>query len=115
MVLNKTSIKNMAGISVTTYDTIIDNLIPIILNKICNSCNNDFIKINYSNYPVYKKGNLVIIGGAEDKYGESKILEEVVDIMGGDDARVGIITTATQHPDEVGEDYRNRLTIPSTR
>jgi cyanophycinase len=31
----------------------------------------------------YRNGDLVIIGGAEDKYGESSILEEVVDIVGG--------------------------------
>jgi len=54
-----------------------------------------------------RKGNLVIIGGAEDKYGESRILEEVVEIIGGEDARVGILTTATQHPEEVGEEYRD--------
>jgi cyanophycinase len=54
-----------------------------------------------------RKGNLVIIGGAEDKYGESRILEEVVNIIGGEDARVGILTTATLHPEEVGEDYRD--------
>ena len=29
------------------------------------------------------KGNLIIIGGAEDKKGESEILEEVVQISGG--------------------------------
>jgi len=52
------------------------------------------------------KGRLVIIGGAEDKYGDSRILEEVVDIIGGADSRLGIITTATKHPDEVGEEYK---------
>lgn len=65
----------------------------------------------------YKKGDLVIIGGAEDKYGESMILEKVVEIIGGEDARVGILTTATQHPEEVGEDYRNvflRLGVKDT-
>lgn len=55
----------------------------------------------------HRKGNLIIIGGAEDKYGESRILEEVVKIIGGEEARVGIITTATQHPREVGEEYRD--------
>ncbi|HEX3012131.1 MAG TPA: cyanophycinase, partial [Syntrophomonadaceae bacterium] len=54
-----------------------------------------------------RKGNLVIIGGAEDKYGDSRILEEVVDIIGGEDARVGILTTATEHPEEAGEEYRD--------
>jgi cyanophycinase len=56
-------------------------------------------------YP--KKGDLVIIGGAEDKYGDSRILQEVVDIIGGEDAIIGIFTTATQHPQEVGEEYRD--------
>lgn len=54
-----------------------------------------------------RKGKLVIIGGAEDKYGDSRILEEVVDIVGGEDSRLGIITTATEHPQEVGEEYRD--------
>ena len=55
----------------------------------------------------YSNGDLVIIGGAEDKYGESRILEEVVDIVGGEDARIGILTTATNLPEEVGEEYRD--------
>jgi cyanophycinase len=65
----------------------------------------------------YNKGNLVIIGGAEDKYGESKILEEVVEIIGGENARIGIITTATLHPEQVGEEYRDvflRLGVKKT-
>lgn len=53
-----------------------------------------------------RKGDLIIIGGAEDKYGKSRILEEVVQAIGGEDARVCIITTATQHPEEVGKEYR---------
>lgn len=53
------------------------------------------------------KGRLIIIGGAEDKYGESNILEEAVEHMGGRSARIGILTTATEHPEEVGEDYRD--------
>ncbi len=53
-----------------------------------------------------RKGNLIIIGGAEDKYGEKHILEEVVEVMGGRDARIGIITTASERSEEVGEEYR---------
>lgn len=55
----------------------------------------------------YRNGDLVIIGGAEDKHGESQVLEEVVEIIGGSDARIGILTTATEHPEEVGEEYRD--------
>lgn len=55
----------------------------------------------------YKTGDLVIIGGAEDKCGDSTILRKVVDIIGGEEARVGIITTATLHPEEVGEEYQD--------
>jgi len=55
----------------------------------------------------YRNGDLVIIGGAEDKTGESRILDEVVEIIGGEDARIGILTTATERPGEVGEEYRD--------
>lgn len=53
------------------------------------------------------RGKLIIIGGAEDKHGDRRILEEVVRVVGGEDARLSIITTATQHPQEVGEEYRD--------
>ena len=63
------------------------------------------------------KGNLVIIGGAEDKHGESSILAEVVEIIGGENAQIGIFTTATQDPEEVGEEYQDvflRLGVKKT-
>ncbi|MCX7920774.1 MAG: cyanophycinase [Clostridia bacterium] len=53
------------------------------------------------------KGNLVIIGGAEDKHGESKILKYVVDMIGGSEAKLMILTTPTEQPEEVGNEYRN--------
>ncbi|MCX7841546.1 MAG: cyanophycinase [Clostridia bacterium] len=53
------------------------------------------------------KGNLLIIGGAEDKYGESEILKAAAALFGGEDARVAVVTTATQRPEEVGQEYRN--------
>jgi len=52
------------------------------------------------------KGNLIIIGGAEDKYGERNILKQVADIIGGKEANLIILTTATEKPDEVGNEYR---------
>lgn len=51
------------------------------------------------------RGNLVIIGGAEDKYGENKILKEVVEIIGGSDAKLVVLTTATEQPETVGNEY----------
>lgn len=53
------------------------------------------------------KGNLIIIGGAEDKYGESEILKEVVQLVGGSSASLVVMTTATEKPQEVGKEYRN--------
>ncbi len=53
------------------------------------------------------KGNLIIIGGAEDKYGESSILKNVVNIIGGSNAALTVLTTATENPSEVGQEYRN--------
>ncbi|HYX34038.1 MAG TPA: cyanophycinase [Oligoflexus sp.] len=50
-------------------------------------------------------GPLLVIGGAEDKKDEQVILREFVRLAGGDAARLVIMTVATEHPHEVGEDY----------
>lgn len=52
-------------------------------------------------------GQLVIIGGAEDKEGDCKILREFVRRAGGMQARVVVMTVATGLPGEVGETYIN--------
>ncbi|MCR6546301.1 cyanophycinase [Dehalobacterium formicoaceticum] len=52
------------------------------------------------------KGNLIIIGGAEDKKGEKKILEEIVTIAGDHDAHLIVFTTATQEPGAIGDEYK---------
>ncbi|NJN86777.1 MAG: cyanophycinase [Leptolyngbyaceae cyanobacterium SL_7_1] len=52
-----------------------------------------------------KQGQLIIIGGAEDKEGDSKILREFVRRSGGQNARLVVMTAATELPDEVGKDY----------
>ncbi len=53
------------------------------------------------------KNKLVIIGGAEDKWGESHVLKHAIDLCGDESARIVVLTTATQKPQEVGEEYRN--------
>ena len=50
-----------------------------------------------------RKGDLIIIGGAEDKHGRSRIPEEVVRAIGSEDARICIITTATQYQKRLAE------------
>lgn len=52
-----------------------------------------------------KHGQLVIIGGAEDRAGECRILREFVRRAGGVKARIAIMTAATSLPREVGDDY----------
>jgi cyanophycinase len=52
-------------------------------------------------------GQLVIIGGAEDKEGDCKILREFVRRSGGLQARIVIMTVATGLPGEVGIQYTN--------
>lgn len=51
-------------------------------------------------------GNLMIIGGAEDKTGGMEILQATAKASGGSNGLIVIITTATQHPEEAGEAYR---------
>jgi cyanophycinase len=49
------------------------------------------------------KGDLIIIGGHEDKDGKCVILNEVA--RRAHDGRLVVITAATQAPEEVGQDY----------
>lgn len=51
------------------------------------------------------KGNLVIIGGAEDKEGPCIILRRFLSLAGGKEARVAVLTTATERAEEVGSEY----------
>ena len=53
------------------------------------------------------KGNLIIIGGAEDKQGSSEILQNAVSIAGGNNARIAVLTTATEKPEMKGNEYRH--------
>lgn len=52
-----------------------------------------------------KYGQLVIIGGAEDKEGECRILREFLRRAGGREARIVVMTVATGLPGEVGSQY----------
>jgi cyanophycinase len=52
------------------------------------------------------KGNLIIIGGAEDKKGEKDILKEVCSRIDKDNDELVIATVATDLPKEVGAEYR---------
>ncbi|MDB9376078.1 cyanophycinase [Nodularia sphaerocarpa] len=51
------------------------------------------------------KRQLVIIGGAEDRDGDSQILREFVRRAGGIKARIVIMTAAAELPRDVGENY----------
>ena len=51
------------------------------------------------------QGKLLIIGGAEDKEGECKILREFLRCAGGTKARIVVMTAATSLPAEVGDNY----------
>jgi len=66
------------------------------------------------------KGKLIAIGGAEDKgngteksrsdsgnFIEAGILRRVVDEMGGAEARIALVTTASSVPEEVAANYRD--------
>ena len=52
-------------------------------------------------------GHLLIIGGNEDKHGKCRILKRFVEMAGGRDARIAVLTTATEYPQEVGNEYRS--------
>jgi cyanophycinase len=63
------------------------------------------------------RGRLVAIGGAEDKEGDCLILKEFVRLAKGARARIVVMTVATDHPEEVGREYRSvfrRLGVDDT-
>jgi cyanophycinase len=51
------------------------------------------------------RGYLMVIGGAEDRSGDKKILKKFAEISGQGKANVTVITVASQDPQEVGEMY----------
>lgn len=51
------------------------------------------------------KGLLVAIGGKEDKENDLQILSTVMSLVNKEKKKIEIITTASQHPKEVGSDY----------
>jgi cyanophycinase len=50
-------------------------------------------------------GTLVIIGGGEDRTGERTVLRRVVELAGGEAARVVVLGTATTIPEDMGAVY----------
>ena len=53
------------------------------------------------------RGNLVIIGGKEDKQGECVILRKMVALAGGAGARIVVMTTAAQDGEGTGNVYQD--------
>jgi cyanophycinase len=55
-------------------------------------------------------GRLIAIGGNEDKDNELIVLKRVVQEIGKTKFRVGVITTASEDPEQRGKDYQNVFT-----
>ncbi|WP_040411704.1 cyanophycinase [Desulfosporosinus sp. OT] len=53
------------------------------------------------------EGKLLIIGGAEDKKNECKILKRFVQESGGRESRITVLTAATEYPLQVGTEYHS--------
>ena len=68
--------------------------------------NQDRDNSEFEDHAPSSTGQLIIIGGAEDKEGECTILREFVRRAGGREAKIVIMTVATGLPGEVGNDYR---------
>jgi len=50
-------------------------------------------------------GHLLVIGGAEDKYNERRILKKFLDLAGGEDAQVLIVPVASDFPEFAADVY----------
>lgn len=56
------------------------------------------------------QGRLIAIGGNEDKANELVVLKRVVQEIGKVDSKVGVITTASEEPEQQGKVYRQVFT-----
>lgn len=54
-----------------------------------------------------QKGHLVIIGGAEDRVGQKHVLAKVIELSGGKDAHMVVLTTASSLGPEIEVVYEN--------
>src|SRR3954469_7684003 len=52
-----------------------------------------------------KKGKLMLIGGAEDREGECRVLQRFIELTGKKAPHVIVMTVATEHPEEMGAIY----------
>lgn len=57
------------------------------------------------NDPEFIGGHLVIIGGAEDKYNERRILHKFIALAGGAEARILIVPVASDYPEFSADVY----------
>ncbi|GAA4395691.1 cyanophycinase [Actinomadura sp. NPDC048032] len=74
--------------------------------------------MNHKHGGAGRKGRLLIIGGAENRTCGSGPLETFVELAGDEDARIVVITTATEVPEEVADEYTavfGRLGVSSVR
>lgn len=55
-------------------------------------------------------GNLIIIGGAEDKIGRKKILEKVCNCLNKKNDTLLVVTVATLYPEEAAQKYKKVFT-----
>jgi len=56
------------------------------------------------------RGDLVIIGGAEDKLGRKAILQQFIDLAGGSDSRIVVLATASSLGESIVEVYHSLFT-----
>lgn len=59
---------------------------------------------------VVSRGDLVLIGGAEDKLGPKTILQRFIDLAGGSDSRIVILATASSLGESTVEVYQRLFT-----
>jgi len=56
------------------------------------------------------RGDLVLIGGAEDKLGRKTILQQFIDLAGGSDSRIVVLATASSLGESIVEVYHGLFT-----
>jgi hypothetical protein len=87
MIITRTRLKSLLQITATTYDTLIDVLIPIIEDTVCHYCNDDFLDIDFR-FKNYLHKNTLSFISSTGKIRNTLLDNLSYDLIAGDSIRV---------------------------
>jgi hypothetical protein len=87
MIITRTRLKSLLQMTATTYDTLIDMLIPMVEETICRYCNNDFLDRDFR-FKNYLHKNTLSFISSTGKIRNTLLDNLSYDLISGDSIRI---------------------------